>query len=186
MVCEANPAAESVPSLKQMTDAALRHLGGTSNKGFFLTIESASIDKQSHARNACGSIGEVEQLEEALRSALAFAEGSPETLILVTADHGHAAQLVPNESLFSAFGVPIYSPGRLVRLKTRDGAILAINYATNDFSLEEHTGVSVPLYANDVGMGRVPGMVFQPEIFEIMLEYLGLGEKLEVRASPAL
>ena len=34
--------------------------------GFFLMVESASIDKQSHGRNACGSIGEMEQLEEAL------------------------------------------------------------------------------------------------------------------------
>jgi alkaline phosphatase len=176
MFCEPNPLARDVPSLSQMTDAALRHLAGGSTKGFFLTIESASIDKQSHARNACGSIGELEQLEEALQSALAFAESNPETLILVTADHGQAAQLVPNESLFSAFGLPVYSPGHIARLKTRDGAILAVNYATNDFFLEEHTGVNVPVYSNGVGMGRVPTMVTQSEIFEIMREYLGLGE----------
>ena len=52
-------------------------------------IESASIDKQSHARKACGSIGELAQLEEALQSALVFAEHHPNTLILVTADHSH-------------------------------------------------------------------------------------------------
>ena len=174
MTCEANPTATGVPSLQQMTDAALRHLSGDGGKGFFLTIESASIDKQSHVRNSCGAIGELEQLEEALQSALSFAEAHPETLILVTADHGHAAQLVPNESLFVEFGVPIYSPGRLVRLKTRDGAILVVNYATNDFALEEHTGVNVPVFANEIGVGRVPAMVSQPELFEIMAEYLGL------------
>lgn len=175
MKCEANPAATEVPSLKQMTDAALEHLADDGSKGFFLTIESASIDKQSHARNACGSIGELEQLEEALESALAFAKTHPDTLILVTADHGQAAQLVPNESLFAGFGIPVYSPGRIVRLTTREGAIMAVNYATNDFSMEEHTGVNVPLFANEVGVGRVPTMVTQPEIFEIMAEYLGLG-----------
>jgi alkaline phosphatase len=175
MKCEANPAATEVPSLKQMTDAALEHLADDGSKGFFLTIESASIDKQSHARNACGSIGELEQLEEALESALAFAKTHPDTLILVTADHGQAAQLVPNESLFAGFGIPVYSPGRIVRLTTREGAIMVVNYATNDFSMEEHTGVNVPLFANEVGVGRVPTMVTQPEIFEIMAEYLGLG-----------
>ena len=42
-------------------------------------IESASIDKQAHERKPCGSIGELEQLEEALASALAFAETHPHT-----------------------------------------------------------------------------------------------------------
>jgi alkaline phosphatase len=177
MICEANAASGEVPSLKRMTDAALDRLAGDkgdNEEGFFLIIESASIDKQSHARSACGSIGEMEQLEEALQSALAFAEGNPETLVLVTSDHGHAAQLVPNQSLFSAFGLPVYTPGRMVRLKTRDGAILAVNYATNDFFLEEHTGVNVPLYSNKVGVGLVPAMVSQPEIFEIMRGFLRL------------
>lgn len=174
MTCEANPASSHMPSLKQMTEVALAHLTGDAEKGFFLIVESASIDKQAHLRSACGSIGELEQLEEALESALAFAEREPDTLILVTADHGHAAQVVPNESLFTAFGVPVYTPGHLVRLKTLDGAILAVGYATNDFKLEEHTGVNVPLFANDAGRGRVPSMVTQPEIFDIMVDYLGL------------
>ena len=77
MHCEPNPAFANVPSLKQMTDAALRHLAHDNDRGFFLMIESASIDKQSHERKPCGSIGEVEQLEEALASALAFAEATP-------------------------------------------------------------------------------------------------------------
>jgi alkaline phosphatase len=176
MTCEANPESSNVPSLKQMTEAALAHLTREKSAGFFLIVESASIDKQAHARSACGSIGELEQLEEALQSALAFAQREPDTLVLVTSDHGHAAQVVPNESLFKAFGVPIFTPGHLVRLKTFDGQVLAVNYATNDFKLEEHTGVNVPLFANAVGQGRVPSMVTQPEIFEIMVDYLGLND----------
>lgn len=178
MSCEANPASSEMPSLKQMTEAALTHLSGGEQKGFFLIVESASIDKQAHVRSACGSIGELEQLEEALQSALAFAELEPDTLILVTADHGHAAQVVPNESLFKAFGVPIYTPGHLVRLTTLEGQTLAVNYASNDFRLEEHTGVNVPLFANAVGRGRVPAMVTQPEIFDIMVDYLGLNRAM--------
>ena len=178
MRCEANPATAGVPSLKMMTEAALSQLANEPNRGFFLVVESASIDKQSHARNACGSIGELEQLDEALASALDFAEQHPETLILVTADHGHAAQLVPNESLFSEFGVPVYTPGHLARLVTRDGAVLAINYATNSFKFEEHTGVNVPLYSNAAGQGRVKAMVTQPEVFDIMVKYLGLSRAL--------
>lgn len=178
MRCEPNPTFSGVPDLKMMTDTALSLLADNGGKGFFLMIESASIDKQSHRRSACGSIGELEQLNEALASALAFAEREPDTLILVTADHGHAAQVVPNESLFSAFGFPVYTPGQLSRLITRDGAVLAVNYATNSFRLEEHTGVNVPVYANRAGHGRVPSMVTQPEIFDIMVEFLGLNRAL--------
>ena len=42
-------------------------------------IESASIDKESHKRNPCGSIGEIEQLEESLALALSFAAQHPDT-----------------------------------------------------------------------------------------------------------
>ena len=137
-------------------------------------IESASIDKQSHERKACGSIGEVAQLNEALDSALAFAETHPQTLIIVTADHGQAAQFIPDLSLFSGFGLPINTPGKIVRIRTPENALLVVNYATNDFISAEHTGVNVPVFTNMVGRDLVPAMITQPEIFEIMKDYLGL------------
>ena len=174
MRCEANPEYGDTPSLKAMTDAALAQLGFMNTHGFFLMIESASIDKQAHARNACGSIGELEQLNEALDSALAFAEKNPNTLILVTADHGHAAQIIPDQSLFNQFGFAVYTPGQLVRLTTPEGGAMAVNYATNNFMMEEHTGTQVPLLANEVGEGKIPGMVTQPEIFGLMADHLGL------------
>ena len=63
MTCELNPDFSETPSLAQMTEIAIDHLSGKNEKGFFLMVESASIDKQSHRRNPCGSIGEIEQLE---------------------------------------------------------------------------------------------------------------------------
>ena len=56
--------------------------------------------------------------------------------------------------------------------------MLAINYATNSFKFEEHTGVHVPLYSNAAGQGRVKAMVTQPEVFDIMVKYLGLSRAL--------
>ena len=170
MTCEPNPAFASMPTLKQMTDTALARLHN--ERGFFLMIESASIDKQSHERKPCGSIGEVAQLNEALDSALAFAENNIDTLIIVTADHSQAAQLVPATSLFDAYGIPVYTPGRVARIETPEGAILAVNYATNSFSYEEHSGANVPVFTNKVGIGRVSTMVTQPQLFEIMRDYL--------------
>ncbi len=174
MVCEANPEFSGMPSLKAMTDAALQTLQRAGSPGFFLMIESASIDKQSHYRKPCGSIGEVEQLNEALASATAFADSHPNTLILVTADHSQAAQIVPVESLFKLFPIPIFTPGKLARIKTPEGSLMAINYATNNFSAEEHTGANVPIFGNQEAIGRVPTFLTQPQIFAVMRDYLEL------------
>ena len=174
MACEPNPEFAGVPDLAQMTEAALRHLSHDNTRGFFLMIESASIDKQSHQRKPCGSIGEVEQLDEALASALAFAEVYPDTLVLVTADHSQAAQLVPETSLFARFPIPIYSPGKIARINTPEGSRMTVNYATNNFSYEEHTGAAVPVYGNTEAVGRVKPYIRQPEIFTIVRDYLGL------------
>lgn len=176
MSCEANPAYGNTPSLKAMTETALAHLSRGNQRGFFLMVESASIDKQSHERRPCGSIGEVAQLQEALVSALDFARDNPDTLILVTADHTHAAQLVPETTHYAAYPVPVYTPGHLARVITPEGGIMGINYATNNFPYEEHTGASVPLYANAVGREWVPSFLRQPELFDLMRDYLGLAE----------
>lgn len=174
MVCEPNPGFDAVPSLKAMTELALGHLSRQNTRGFFLMIESASIDKQSHERKPCGSIGEMEQLNEALAAALYFAEHHPRTLILVTADHSQAAQLIPYHSLFEAYPIPTYTPGKLVRIVTPEGATMAVNYATTNFQLEEHTGAAVPLYGNQAAIGVVPSFLRQPELFQVMRDYLGL------------
>ena len=185
MTCEPNPAAGAVPTLREMTDSALARLALANERGFFLMIESASIDKQAHKRRPCGSIGELEQLDEALASALAFAENHPRTLILVTADHAHAAQLIPEESLYARFNVPIYTPGKLARIKTPEGSIMSINYATSNFSYEEHSGASVPLLSNSEGLGRIPAYLTQPAIFSIMSEYLKLATDSPSCSAPA-
>lgn len=172
MDCEPNPEFAGMPTLQRMTEAALARL--QNDRGFFLMVESASIDKQSHERMPCGSIGELQQLDETLDSALAFAEEHPETLILVTADHSQAAQIIPETSIFAAFGLPIYTPGSLARVRTLEGSVMGVNYATNNFSYEEHTGANVPVFSNAQGLGRVPVTLTQPEIFNIVRDYLGL------------
>ena len=95
MVCEPNPDYGNTPSLASMSGAALRHLSRENDIGFFLMIESASIDKQSHKRNPCGD-GEFN--EETLSLAMAFAETHPDTAIIVTADHAQAAQILPRHA----------------------------------------------------------------------------------------
>lgn len=172
--CEDNPNFGDTPSLAEMTSAALRNLQ-QSDKGFILMVESASIDKQSHARNPCGHIGEFKQLEETTQVALDFAKDHPNTLVMITADHGHAAQIVPAITATEVQASVPTSPGLLAHVITPEGSIMGINYATNDSEYSEsHTGVNVPLYANEVGKGLLPPHLKQAELNRVMREFLGL------------
>ena len=177
--CEDNPEFfnNKTSQLKDMTQLALDRL--KNEQGFFLMVESASIDKESHKRNPCGSIGEAEQLFESVQVALEFAKQNPDTLVLVTADHAQAAQIVPNGSLYDVFGVPVASPGHISRIETLEGDVLVMNYATNLFDSEEHTGASVPFYANkqvnkENGDGLIKAFLYQSDIFQITRNFLGL------------
>jgi alkaline phosphatase len=172
--CEPNPAYGNTPGLAKLTEVALDRLTQDNDTGLFLMVESASIDKESHVRNPCGSLGEIAQLEEVVSVALTFAQTHPETLIIVTSDHAQAAQIIPEPSLYADIPVPVYSPGHVARLIMPDGSLMTINYATNGFVSEEHTGANVPLFANDVGQGLIPAFLRQREVHDVMASFLGL------------
>src|ERR1041385_1337544 len=93
----------------------------TNQKGFFLQIEGASIDKQDHAANPCGQIGETVEFDNAIRVALDYQRHHPDTLVVVTADHGHTSQIVAAGSK---------TTGVTATLVTADGANMTISYAT--------------------------------------------------------
>ncbi|NDH40468.1 MAG: alkaline phosphatase, partial [Gammaproteobacteria bacterium] len=172
MSCEPNPEYGDTPSIADMTEVALSHLAHSNSQGFFLMIESASIDKQSHKRNPCGSIGEIAQLEEALALATTFAKTHPDTLIIVTADHAQAAQILPEPSLYSHYPIPIYSPGMTARVSTPEGGMMRINYATNNGFSEEHTGANVPLFSNEIGRSIMQPFMRQRDVNQAMASFL--------------
>ncbi|XP_059057402.1 alkaline phosphatase-like [Achroia grisella] len=75
------------PSLADMTRAALSILL-KNDKGFFLLIEGGRIDHAHHYNNPYRALDETLELETALLAALERVNPT-ETLIVVTADHGH-------------------------------------------------------------------------------------------------
>jgi alkaline phosphatase len=96
--CGPNPKhTADVPVLADMTRKAIDVLSGNQagkDKGFFLQIEGASIDKRDHAADPCGQIGETVDLDAAIQKALDFARNDGNTLVIATADHGHTSQIV--------------------------------------------------------------------------------------------
>jgi alkaline phosphatase len=79
------------PSLSEMTGAALRILSREA-KGFVLMVEGGRIDHAHHANNAFRALGETIELARAVETALALTRRE-ETLVVVTADHGHTFTL---------------------------------------------------------------------------------------------
>ncbi|WP_158969732.1 alkaline phosphatase [Paraglaciecola sp. L3A3] len=75
------------PSLSEMTAKAIQKLDNN-EKGFFLMVESGRIDHAHHAGSAYGALTETIEFAKAVEMANSLTNDE-ETLIIVTADHGH-------------------------------------------------------------------------------------------------
>lgn len=75
------------PSLSEMTDKALQVLS-QNPKGFFLMVEAGRIDHAHHVGNAFNALSDTIELSQAVEMAL-NKTSAKDTLIIVTADHGH-------------------------------------------------------------------------------------------------
>jgi alkaline phosphatase len=156
------------PSLAEMTQKAIELLQG--GKGFFLQVEGASIDKQDHAQNPCGQIGETVAFDKAIAVGLGFAEKHPDTLIIVTADHGHASQIIeavdPDQR---------NHPGAFSVLTTLEGAPMTVNYGTEPAGMSQsHTGTQVRIAAQGPQAANVLGVTNQTDLFHTMARALGV------------
>jgi alkaline phosphatase len=142
-------------------------------KGFFLQVEGASIDKQDHAANPCGQIGETVDLDEAVQVALAFAKADGRTLVIVTADHAHSSQIIPNGTK---------APGLTEALVTRDGSVMSISYGNSEGESQEHTGAQLRVAAFGPRAANFAGLTDQTDMFFTIRDALKLGESQRAQA----
>jgi alkaline phosphatase len=81
------------PGLSQMTTKAIDIANArAAGKGFFIMSEAASIDKQMHLLDYDRALGELLELDDTIRATIAKLKALGiynDTLIVVTADHGH-------------------------------------------------------------------------------------------------
>jgi alkaline phosphatase len=82
------------PGLKDMTIKAIDILRARSKKGqgWFMMSEAASIDKMMHVLDYDRALGELLELDDTIRASIAHLKkigDYEDTLIVVTADHGH-------------------------------------------------------------------------------------------------
>jgi alkaline phosphatase len=191
--CTDNPEhGPAVPKLADMTQKAIDLLSGGQSgkdKGFFLQVESASIDKRDHAADACGQIGETVVFDEAVKKAIDFAKKDGNTLVIATADHGHSSQIVEPVSEDDLRGVAddmklpiervrdIMYPGLTVKLTTADNADMTVSYGTSeDVAVEDqtHTGTQVRVGAYGPRAANVVGLTDQTDLFFTITDALGV------------
>lgn len=78
----------SIPTLAEMTGAALNALTD-SPSGFLLQVESGRVDHAAHNNDAAALLWEQLAFDDAIEVVLQFAGRHPDTLVVITADHGN-------------------------------------------------------------------------------------------------
>lgn len=166
--CKEDNRPANEPSLGAMTTKAIDLLKGDRD-GFFLQVESASIDKAEGTSDLCGQIGETKQLDDAVGVALEFQQRNPDTLIVVTADHSHTSQIVDDTA------DPI---GFYATVQTADGAPMRVSYGTGKTANAQggHTGARVSVAAKGPQASNVLGIRDQTDLFDTLI---GRNSRLE-------
>ncbi|MCH8524127.1 MAG: alkaline phosphatase [Balneolales bacterium] len=80
--------AANVPTLAEMTDKALQQLDN--RNGFILQVEGGRVDHAAHGNCVSGLLYDQIAFDDAVAVALRFAEDNPDTLLIITTDHGNA------------------------------------------------------------------------------------------------
>lgn len=136
---------EPGPRLVERTAAALRVLEGEPN-GFFLMVEQADTDRQSHGNNLSGVVEAVVELDEAVELALTWSQTRTDTLLIVTADHETGGLICP---------LGDYQPATA-------GVVPDCAFTTGS-----HTGASVPIFAVGPGASQIAGTLDNTAVFAL-------------------
>lgn len=137
------PINETIPTLEEMTKAAINVLGQDED-GFFVMVEGGAVDWASHDNNLARMLEEQIDFNNAVKAAVEWVEANSswdETLIVVTADHetGYlTGQEEPN---------PIFAP------VSNNGQN---NLPGMQWNSGGHTNSLVPLFAKGPGADLIP------------------------------
>ena len=88
------------------------------DSAFFIMIEEAYIDKNSHGNNGSGMSSAVKRFNDVIAYSMVFTVFNPDTVLVVTADH-ETGGIVPNGSSYkytttdhTSANVPVYACGK--------------------------------------------------------------------------
>ncbi|MEH7179147.1 alkaline phosphatase [Neobacillus vireti] len=117
----------TIPSLSQMTNAALQRLKQNPN-GFFLMVEGSQIDWAGHDNDIVGAMSEVKDFEAAFHAALQFASTREDTLVISTADHSTGGMSIDRNDNYK------WDPSVIRSIKSTPAKIAAHLHKTKELS----------------------------------------------------
>ena len=133
----------SLPHLSEMTATTLAILDNDPD-GFFLMVEGGRIDSAGHANDIQRNVLETVEFANAVTTAIDWASGRLDTLILVTADH---------------------ETGGLTVLQNNGAG----EFPTVSWFWGTHTGANVPVYAWGCNASLVAGLMDNTDLFDVAL-----------------
>ena len=110
----------AVPTLAEMTSSALRKL--EREEHFLLQVEGGRVDQAAHLNDAAGTFYDLIAFDEALDVCLAFQQRHPDTLVIVTTDHGTGGPSLNGAGTDYNRSIPLLH--NLAKVKSSHGEII--------------------------------------------------------------
>lgn len=142
----------SLPSLTDMTLAALRLLGNDPD-GFFLMVEGGRIDHACHAHDIARCVAETLAFDAAVSAVHQWAAERNDTLLIVTADHE--------------------TGGLSVIADRGEGVVADVTWSTG-----WHTATPVSVYTWGINAGLVTNVVTNADIYSLIMSPAKISEQL--------
>ncbi|SDM84627.1 alkaline phosphatase [Bacillus sp. OK048] len=117
----------TVPSLSQMTNAAIKRLQQNQN-GFFLLVEGSQIDWAGHDNDIVGAMSELKDFEAAFHEAIQFALNREDTIVIATADHSTGGMSIDRNDNYK------WNPAVIRSIKSTPSVIAADLHKTKELS----------------------------------------------------
>ena len=142
-----------LPRASRKAMELLEGIAGERGGGFLLMIEGSLIDGACHGNDAERLLAEMRDFDRTVAAAMDFADRTPGTLVVVTADHETGGLTIPS--------------GNADFTRAESG----IDYR---FSTKGHTGMLVPVYLYGAGADAIRGVMDNTELARRIMELLGL------------
>lgn len=142
--------------LRCVTQKALEILSNNADsvgRGFVLMVEGSLIDGAAHGNDWQKLLGEMRDFEQAVDAAMDFADRTPGTLVVVTADHETGGLAIPS--------------GDADFTRPESG----IRYV---FGSKSHTATYVPVFLYGTGADRITGMMDNTQLARRIMGLLGM------------
>jgi len=133
----------ALPHLSEMTETALAVLDNDPD-GFFLMVEGGRIDSAGHANDIQRNVLETVEFANAVATAIDWASGRLDTLIIVTADHE--------------------TGGLTVLQNNGTGELPTVSWLSTG-----HTNSTVPVYTWGCNAALVAGLMDNTDLFDVVL-----------------